>query len=285
MRRLRLAPDRSGLHPVRLVHGRVLFKERFAVDAIGITLASQRPSRQMRKDRRRDPHVVVDDILLGESRGGIENLLQVRELQMLCPEFRRPSRSRDLRPPLCLKPAVAAKYSVAPNLKAANAVAAGLTSSLSAHVLSNFCPAGPSKSCVFAEMIRPAVGGPMKHRTLKIAVFFFFLSAFALAQDVASFEKRVTVKKLANGLTVIVCERPEAPVFSFFTLVDAGSAQDPMRANRAGAHVRAHGVQGHRQDRHHELCRRKARAREGRGRLRRLHCGARQDAWVRTRPS
>ncbi len=49
----------------------------------------------------------------------------------------------------------------------------------------------------------------------------------ALAQDVASFEKRVTVKKLSNGLTVVICRRPEAPVFSFFTLVDAGSVQDP----------------------------------------------------------
>ena len=49
------------------------------------------------------------------------------------------------------------------------------------------------------------------------------------AQDVASFEKRVTVKKLANGLTLIVCERPEAPVFSFYTMVDAGSVQDPMQ--------------------------------------------------------
>jgi len=28
----------------------------------------------------------------------------------------------------------------------------------------------------------------------------------------------------------LICERPEAPVFSFYTLVDAGSAQDPMRA-------------------------------------------------------
>ncbi len=46
------------------------------------------------------------------------------------------------------------------------------------------------------------------------------------AQDIASFEKRITVKTLANGVTVIVCERPEAPVFSFFTMVDAGSAQE-----------------------------------------------------------
>ena len=49
----------------------------------------------------------------------------------------------------------------------------------------------------------------------------------AVAQDLASFEKRTTVKVLANGLTLIVCERPEAPVFSFYTLVDAGSADDP----------------------------------------------------------
>jgi predicted Zn-dependent peptidase len=67
------------------------------------------------------------------------------------------------------------------------------------------------------------------NRTLKIWCIFVLCSAFALAQDVASFEKRVTVKKLANGLTLLICERPEAPVFSFFTLVDAGSAQDPMR--------------------------------------------------------
>src|SRR6202166_2824470 len=80
------------------------------------------------------------------------------------------------------------------------------------------------------EDARPTVGGPMKHLTLKTALVFFLPSAFALAQDVASFEKRITVKKLSNGLTLMICERPEAPVFSFFTLVDAGSAQDPLRA-------------------------------------------------------
>ena len=66
-------------------------------------------------------------------------------------------------------------------------------------------------------------------RTRNILVLFLFLVSAAFAQDVASFEKRVTVKKLPNGLTLMICERPEAPVFSFFTLVDAGSAQDPMR--------------------------------------------------------
>ena len=57
---------------------------------------------------------------------------------------------------------------------------------------------------------------------------FIGFTTLASAQDLASFEKRVTVKTLSNGLTVVICERPEAPVFSFFTLVDAGSAQDPQ---------------------------------------------------------
>ena len=70
----------------------------------------------------------------------------------------------------------------------------------------------------------------MKYRSWQIACLLLVVSAVAFGQDVASFEKRVTVKKLPNGLTLMVCERPEAPVFSFFTLVDAGSAQDPMRS-------------------------------------------------------
>ncbi len=49
------------------------------------------------------------------------------------------------------------------------------------------------------------------------------LTAPSYPQDLAAFEKRVTAKVLANGLTLIVCERPEAPVFSFFTHVDVGS--------------------------------------------------------------
>ena len=41
-------------------------------------------------------------------------------------------------------------------------------------------------------------------------------------------EARTTVKVLPNGLTLILSERHEAPVFSFYTLVDAGSANDPQ---------------------------------------------------------
>jgi predicted Zn-dependent peptidase len=52
------------------------------------------------------------------------------------------------------------------------------------------------------------------------------IAAAAGAQDLASYEKRTTVRKLDNGLTVIVMERPEAPVFSFATVVNVGSAQE-----------------------------------------------------------
>jgi predicted Zn-dependent peptidase len=70
----------------------------------------------------------------------------------------------------------------------------------------------------------------MKHGFVRATLLITLVSALAMAQDVASFEKRVSVKKLDNGLTLIVCERPEAPVFSFYTMVDAGSVQDPMLA-------------------------------------------------------
>jgi predicted Zn-dependent peptidase len=75
-------------------------------------------------------------------------------------------------------------------------------------------------------MKRRAIG----QRALQFVVLLLTFASLAAAQDVASFAKRITVKKLDNGLTLLICERPEAPVFSFFTLVDAGSAQDPIRA-------------------------------------------------------
>src|SRR5215831_4593278 len=63
-------------------------------------------------------------------------------------------------------------------------------------------------------------------RSFSLVVALLVLAITAPAQDVASFEKKITVKKLANGLTVLIMERPEAPVFSFYTRVDAGSAQE-----------------------------------------------------------
>ena len=64
-------------------------------------------------------------------------------------------------------------------------------------------------------------------RTLLAHLVLVSAAAVAVhAQDVASFEKRITTKKLANGITVIIMERPEAPVLSFYTHVDVGSAQE-----------------------------------------------------------
>ena len=58
-----------------------------------------------------------------------------------------------------------------------------------------------------------------------------------IAQDLKSFEQRITTKVLPNGLTILICERPEAPVFSYITFVDAGDVNDPDGRERAGAHV------------------------------------------------
>jgi predicted Zn-dependent peptidase len=68
----------------------------------------------------------------------------------------------------------------------------------------------------------------MKSRLLPLFSAIFLLLAVSSAQDLASFEKRVTVKTLPNGLTVLICERPEAPVFSFFTHLDTGSTQEDI---------------------------------------------------------
>ena len=80
----------------------------------------------------------------------------------------------------------------------------------------------------------------MKRTLAKLAALVLLALALPMAaQDLASFEKRVTVKTLPNGLTVIILRRPEAPVFSFFTMVDTGSAQDPL--SKTGlAHMMEH---------------------------------------------
>ena len=49
----------------------------------------------------------------------------------------------------------------------------------------------------------------------------------AFAQDLKSFEQKITTKVLPNGITLIICERPEAPVFSYSTFIDAGDVNDP----------------------------------------------------------
>ena len=69
----------------------------------------------------------------------------------------------------------------------------------------------------------------MQNRVLSMLLAGALLTALAVAasgQDLASLEKQVTVKVLDNGLTVVICERHEAPVFSFFTYVDVGADRE-----------------------------------------------------------
>jgi len=68
----------------------------------------------------------------------------------------------------------------------------------------------------------------LMRRVQKVAVLglLLMIAAPLYAQDLASFEKNVTVRKLDNGLTVIIMERHEAPVFSYATVVNAGNAQE-----------------------------------------------------------
>ncbi|HEV8631643.1 MAG TPA: pitrilysin family protein [Thermoanaerobaculia bacterium] len=51
-------------------------------------------------------------------------------------------------------------------------------------------------------------------------------SGAAVAQDLASMEARTTVHRLVTGWTFVIVERPTAPVFSFATVADVGSAQE-----------------------------------------------------------
>ena len=64
----------------------------------------------------------------------------------------------------------------------------------------------------------------MRRASPLIALLAF--ASVACGQDLASFEKRVSTKVLPNGLTVLVCERPEAPVFAFFTHVNVGADRE-----------------------------------------------------------
>ena len=63
-------------------------------------------------------------------------------------------------------------------------------------------------------------------RVLRITIGLLLIALSASAQDLASFEKRTTVRKLDNGLTLIIMERHSAPVFSYATVVNAGNAQE-----------------------------------------------------------
>ena len=63
-------------------------------------------------------------------------------------------------------------------------------------------------------------------RAVRIVLLLTLVTTSMAAQDLASFEKRTHTRVLDNGLTVIILERHDAPVFSYATVVNAGSAQE-----------------------------------------------------------
>jgi predicted Zn-dependent peptidase len=77
---------------------------------------------------------------------------------------------------------------------------------------------------------------------LSLAILvFLFLPFQTSAQSLEAFEERVTEFTLDNGLHFIIVERNVAPVAHFFTLVDVGSANEPV--GRTGiAHIYEHMV-------------------------------------------
>jgi predicted Zn-dependent peptidase len=59
-------------------------------------------------------------------------------------------------------------------------------------------------------------------------LFCFLLRVLASSQDIQNFAKHLTVNTLPNGLTVMIYERHEVPIFSYYRMVDVGDVQDPL---------------------------------------------------------
>lgn len=73
-----------------------------------------------------------------------------------------------------------------------------------------------------------------------IAVFLYLPSSL-ISQNLETFEQNVTEFTLDNGLHFIIVERNVAPVAHFFTLVDVGSANEPV-GQTGIAHIYEHMV-------------------------------------------
>ncbi len=67
----------------------------------------------------------------------------------------------------------------------------------------------------------------LRWQCILVVALAALLSRGGIAQDLKSFEQRITTKVLPNGLTILICERPDAPVFSYTTYIDAGDVNDP----------------------------------------------------------
>ncbi len=80
-----------------------------------------------------------------------------------------------------------------------------------------------------------------KYSLLKGVLWAFFMPVVVFSQNLEQFEQNVTEFTLDNGLHFIVVERPVAPVVHFFTLVDVGSANEPV-GQTGIAHIFEHMV-------------------------------------------
>jgi len=78
--------DPDGRDPVREVLPDLLLVEALGFDPVGESLQNQRPVLQPREHVRRDPLVVPDQIALGQTVVGEEDLVFVRELDRVAPE-------------------------------------------------------------------------------------------------------------------------------------------------------------------------------------------------------
>ena len=76
------APHARCLHPIGTMLRAILLVEKGTAHAVGIALHGQRPPAQVRQQHGRNAHVIVDHLPLIESRLGIQNLVQVRQLQV-----------------------------------------------------------------------------------------------------------------------------------------------------------------------------------------------------------
>ncbi|MFU8812783.1 MAG: M16 family metallopeptidase [Balneolaceae bacterium] len=82
---------------------------------------------------------------------------------------------------------------------------------------------------------------PIKKPLYALLAVLWLMPAFVQAQNLESFEERVTEFTLDNGLHFIIIERPVAPVASFVTFADVGSANEPV-GNTGIAHIFEHMV-------------------------------------------
>jgi len=69
------------------MHGRVLLEEIFVVHAFWIALHGQRTSGKMRHQHGRYADAIVDHLALSEAGAGIENLVEIRKLQLAAVHF------------------------------------------------------------------------------------------------------------------------------------------------------------------------------------------------------